>query len=124
MNYAYLIAGGVSAFALVMHILLGRARTPPGVNGPSTQGDPMLRLDAAYGRHGATILMAAMALGFGHASRPPVNDPLAVTLAAMALALAGLRLVLAIFARAPRLDYAQWALLALAGLIGAIGFRL
>ncbi len=123
MNYAYLLAGGASAFALVIHVMLGRARRPPGLRAPDGT-DPALLVDAVFGRHAITAVMGVMTLAFAHASRPPVNDPLALAMTAMALLLAGMRLVLAMLARTPKLDYGEWALLTLAGALGALGLNL
>jgi len=120
MNYFFLAAGGISAFGLIWHIMIGRTRpfVPPG-----DAADRLLQLDAYYGRHATTVLLAVMALSFAQASRRAAASDLALTVTVLSLTLAALRLALAIRLRAPRLDIAEWALPALAGLIGFAGFQ-
>jgi hypothetical protein len=121
MNYFFLAAGGISAFALIWHIMIGRTRPlfPPG-----DAENRLLQLDAYYGRHATTVLLAVMALSFAQASRrAALANDVALLVTVLSLTLAGLRLALAIRVRAPRLDVAEWALPALAGLLGFVGLQ-
>src|SRR5689334_24459428 len=114
MNYFFLVAGGISAFALIWHIMIGRKRPflPPG-----DDEDRLLQLDAFYGRHATTVLLGVMTLAFAQASRrAAMANDVALMVTVLSLTLAALRLALAIRVRAPRLDIAEWALPALAGL--------
>jgi hypothetical protein len=119
MNYAYLLAGGVSAFALVVHLMLGRARPLPAPR--SNSPDALLLVDAWYGRHASTIALAVMAFSFAYASRAHGANDLAFAVSAMALLFACLRIGLALYARARGADMTQWGLIATAGLLGALG---
>ncbi|MDZ4760372.1 MAG: hypothetical protein SGJ21_04810 [Alphaproteobacteria bacterium] len=119
MNYFFLLAGGVSAFALVLHLMLGRRRPPPLAGAGADD-----RLDAFYGRHVTTALLAVMGLGYAHAAREVGAADLALVLSILALTASGLRLVFAIRLKAPRLDITEWSLIALAGALGLAGTSL
>jgi hypothetical protein len=119
MNAFFLLAGGVSAFALVTHVMLGRSRPLPAL--AKDQPASFLYLDAWFGRHAVTLLYAAMALGFSHAAREPDARDLALTLAALALGMAALRLAFALRGRAHRLDVGEWGPIGLAGAAGMAG---
>lgn len=121
MNYFFLAAGGMSAFALIWHIMLGRTRPflPSG-----KAEDRLLQLDGYYGRHATTVLLAVMALAFAQASRRAAASDLALMVTILSLTLAGLRLALAIRVRAPKLDIVEWGLPALAGLVGVAGLQI
>jgi hypothetical protein len=122
MNYPFLLAGGASAFAFIMHVLIGRSRSilPP----RNSAGDRLLEADAWYGRHVTTLVLGAMALGFAHASRRPDAWDLATALTALAFLLALLRIGLAARSKAPRLDIGEWGFIALAGVFGEAGLLL
>jgi hypothetical protein len=120
MNYAFLIAGGISAFGLIWHVMLGRSRP---LLPPLAPEDRLLQLDAFFGRHAVALILAVMTLSFAHASRRPAADDLAYAVSALALLLAALRVYLATRVRAPRLDLSEWAPLALAGAAGVIGLQ-
>ncbi len=120
MNYAFLLAGGASAFAFILHILLGRSRSILPPRGDAST-DKLLDLDAWYGRHVTTLVLGAMAIGFAHASRRSDAYDVAMLLTAMAFILALLRIALAARSRAPRLDIGEWGFIALAGVLGEFG---
>jgi len=126
MNIGLLIAGGISAFALVTHVMMGRTRPLPPLPVASSTEEPApwLTLDAWFGRHAVTLVLAAMALGFSHAARDETARDLALTLCALALGLAALRLAFALRVRAPRSDIGEWGLMAAAGAAGLIGLFL
>ena len=119
MNYGYLLAGGVSAFAVVVHLMLGRSRPMPQASAEAS--DRLLLLDAWYGRHVSTIALAVMAVGFAHASTTHGSDDLAFTLSVLALLFACLRIGLGLQMRARQADLTQWGLIAAAGVLGALG---
>lgn len=120
MNYAFLVAGGISAFAMVWHLMIGRARP---LAPPKSSDDQLMQLDAFFGRHAMTVILAVMALSFAQAARRTATHDLALALSVLALTLAGLRLALAFRVRAPRLDVAEWGLVALSGLAGVVGLQ-
>lgn len=120
MNYPFLLAGGASAFALVLHILVGRARSilPPR---PETGRDRLLDSDAWYGRYLTMLMLAAMTLGYGDAARRADAKDVAMALTALAWLMVLLRIGLAVRARSLRLDVGEWGFIALAGLLGEVG---
>lgn len=122
MNYFYLAAGGLAAFALVLHLMLGRSRpmAPPRPGLVSPQ-ETFLLADAWYGRHATTLLLGAMMLGFAYASRAKDAADLAAMLSALAVTFALVRLALAVQTRRKRFDLPEWGLLFLAGALGAAG---
>jgi hypothetical protein len=119
MNIGFLAAGGISAFALVLHLMLGRSRPLP----PLLADDPSagLHVDAWFGRHAVTLMLAAMAMGFSHAARAEGARDLALTLAALSLGMAGLKLLFALRVRARSMDLGEWGLPALAGVAALYG---
>ncbi len=123
MNYAWLFAGGVAAFGLVLHLMLGRSRPmlPPAGKGSS---DPLLGVDAAFGRHAASLVLAAMALTYAHAARAPDADDAALTISLIGLLLAAFRAALGLHARLPRAGMAEWTPMAAAAALGLFGVQL
>lgn len=115
MNYLFLLAGGVSAFGLILHLLLGRKPVRESSVGPDAA---LNRLDADYGRHVTALLLLALALTFAHASRAPSYASFAFALSGLGLAASLLRVILALRHRAPRLDVGEWTALAAASGIG------
>src|SRR5690606_34210981 len=122
MNYAFLIAGGAAAFGLVLHLMLGRTR--PHLPRTGDAGDPLIGIDAAFGRHAASLVYAAMALTYAHASRAPDAADAAMTVTMLGLLLAVLRAAMAMRAGLKRLDAEEWGLMALAAALGLIGLQL
>lgn len=123
MNYGFLLAGGASAFALVLHLLLGRGRglLPP------NEGEEIQRLyalDAWYGRHVTTLVLVAMVTGFGQAARRADASSVGVTLTLLALAIVALRVGLAARTRVPKYDIGEWGLMLLAAGFGVVGMMM
>lgn len=120
MNYILLLAGGVSAFGLVMHLMTGRTRA---LHPPLTTAEieASLKADAWFGRHLQTILLAAMALVFGNASRQEGAHDVAFWLALVGFLGACLKLALGVQAGAHRLDVREWGAMGLAAMLGLIG---
>ena len=123
MNYAFLAASGVSAFAVVLHVMLGRSRH---ISQPLTTGEDeaALRADAWFGRQVQTIILVLMAIGFGNASRQPDAADVVFWLSVLALLAGLLRLVLGLQSAAPRFGVSQWGLMALAGALGIVGLTI
>jgi hypothetical protein len=120
MNYAYLVASGLGAFALVLHVMTGRRHTVF----PNRRSDslvPGLARDAAYGRHLTTLLLLGMTAGFGQLARMEEPGALPLILSGVALVAAILRFIIAIGARAPRLDISEWGLIFAGGAVGLVG---
>ena len=120
MNYFLLLAGGVSAFGLVIHVMVGRKRQ---LRDPA---DPLgavsaLNADAWFGRHIQTVLLAAMAIVFADSARNDGARDVAVWLALIALAAAGLRLLTAVQTAAPNFDVRSWGAFAAAGILALVG---
>ncbi len=120
MNYVLLLAGGVSAFALVLHVMLGRrlALQEP-LSTPEDEG--ALKAEAWFGRHVQTIVLAVMTLVYATASREPDAQDSVFWVSLIALPAALLRLVLGVQAAAPRLDVRAWGLMGCAALLGLGG---
>jgi hypothetical protein len=122
MNYAFLTAAALSAFAMVAHIMLGRKHPLPP---PMDPFEIPLYMDALFGRHCFVLILAAMAVCFGYVAREDHNaGDLALVITSLAGVLAVVRLILAIPARMPRLDYGEWSLMASASIVGVIGIVL
>jgi hypothetical protein len=122
MNYAFLTAAALSAFAMVAHIMLGRKHPLPP---PMDPYEIPLYMDALFGRHCFVLVLAAMAVCFGYVARGDHSaGDLAVVITSLAGALAVVRLILAMPARMPRLDYGEWSLMALASMVGVVGLTL
>jgi hypothetical protein len=115
MNYIFLFAGGVSAFGLVLHLLLGRRPARPDEVSPHSA---LIQLDADYGRHVTALILLALAVTFAHASRSPSSASFAFALSGLGLAASLLRFILALRHRAPRLDIGEWTALAAASSLG------
>lgn len=120
MNYILLLAGGVAAFGLVMHVMTGRRRA---LHQPLTTAEieASLKADAWFGRHVQTILLAAMALVFGNASRQAEATDAAFWLALVGFLAACLKLALGVQAAAHRLDVREWGAMAMAAVLGLVG---
>jgi hypothetical protein len=117
-NLWWLFAGGVAAFSVVLHVMLGRLAPARQLG----EADRALRPLALYGRHATTLALAAFAFGFAHAARAAdAAADLAFALTGLALALGGLRLATALMARARRLDFEEWGPLIAVGALGAAG---
>jgi hypothetical protein len=122
-NYAFLAAGGVAAFGLVLHLLLGRSR-PFMPRSSDTESNRLLDVDAAFGRHAASLIFAAMALTYAHAARAPDANDAALTVSMLGILLAAIRAGLAIRAKVERMDAAEWAPLAVSGALGLAGLQM
>ncbi|MBI1340170.1 hypothetical protein GC169_08180 [bacterium] len=79
MNYAFLIAGGVSAFACVLLLLLGGTRPV------DLAAEPATAADAWFGRRLISVTLLGLAIGYGHAARSPSAGDLGVALTAAAV---------------------------------------
>ncbi len=120
MDYVLLLAGGVSAFGLVVHLMMGRSRSlQEPLSAP--EDESVLKADAWFGRHIQTILLGVMALVYGNASRQPEMADVAFWISAIGLLGSLLRLGLGIHAAAPRFDVRTWGLMGLAAVLGLIG---
>lgn len=119
MNYLVLIASGASAFALVVHLMLGRRRPfpPAGID----KASQALHSDAWFGRHLPTLILAVMAVGYSHAARRPDARDLVIFLSALGAGVVVLRAALAIRHRMQRLGVEDWGFIALAAGLGLAG---
>lgn len=115
MNYLFLFAGGVSAFGLILHLLLGRR---PGKAQDGLPHAALHRLDADYGRHVTALLLLALAVTFAHASRSASSASFVFALSGLGLSASLLRVILALRHRAQRLDIGEWIALATASSLG------
>lgn len=120
MNYFLLLAGGISAFGLIIHVMVGRKRDlrlsaePPGSEGA-------LLADAWFGRHLQTTLLAVMAFVFADAARNEAGQDVALWLSLIAMVSAGLRLLTAVQTAAPQFDVRAWGAFAGAGTLALVG---
>lgn len=120
MNYILLLASGVSAFGLVQHLMLGRSRPlQQPLTTPEDEG--ALKADAWFGRHIQTILLAAMALVYGNASRQPDMLDVVFWVSLISMLATILRLALGVHTAAPRFDIRAWAWMGLAAVLGLAG---
>ena len=121
MNYILLLASGVSAFGLVLHLMLGRSRPlQQPLTTPEDEG--ALKADAWFGRHIQTVLLAAMALVYGSASRQPEMLDVVFWLSLISMLATILRLALGVHTAAPRFDIRVWGWMGLATVL-ALGGR-
>ena len=120
MNYSFLIGGGVSAIALVLHVMLGR---PHALGDPSSEEAP-LHADAWLGRHIQSLFLLMLTLAFIHGTRHPQARDVVLWMSVLCLLISFLRLVLGAAAKAPWWNAREWGLCALAGLLGIAGLAL
>ncbi|MEZ5938008.1 MAG: hypothetical protein R3C52_07285 [Hyphomonadaceae bacterium] len=124
MSYAFLIASGLCAFALVMHLFAGRTPPAPGAgenDNDIASGDAFLRMDAWYGRHLTSLVLLAMLLGFGHVARHADAHFAGLILGGLGAAAGVLRLLLSLRLNASRFETGICALTAAAGALGILG---
>ncbi len=120
MNYAFLIAAGVSAFALVLHLMLGRVR-PVAEPVSSAEDQASLMAAAWFGRHFQSFVLAIMAAAFAHAARETDARDVVMWLSVLALLAAALKFGMGVYSAAPRFDVREWGLMALAAIVALIG---
>lgn len=120
MNYLVLVASGASAFALVVHLMLGRRRPFPPPAGLDKSAHA-LHSDAWYGRHLPTLILAAMTVGYSNAARRSDASDLVLALSALGCGVVVLRVALSIRHRAQRFGIEDWGFIALAAGLGLAG---
>ncbi len=123
MNYLVLIASGASAFALVVHVMLGRRRPFPPPAGLDKSAHA-LHADAWFGRHLPTVILAVMAVGYSNATRRTDAADVVLALSALGIGVVVLRAALAIRHRARRLGIEDWGFIAVAAGLGLAGATL
>jgi hypothetical protein len=120
MNFLVLVASGASAFALVVHVMLGRRRPFPPPAGLDKTAHA-LHADAWFGRHLPTVVLAVMAVGYSNAAQRADAADLVVALSSLGCGLVALRLMLAIRHRMPYLGVEDWGFVAVAAGLGLAG---
>jgi len=120
MNYLVLVASGASAFALVVHLMLGRRRPFPPPAGLDRSAHA-LHSDAWFGRHLPTVILAVMTVGYSNAARRTDAQDLVIALSALGAGVVVLRAFLSIRHRSERLGVEDWGFIALAAGLGIAG---